>query len=86
MTSSSVFSGNNASRQGAILSFRFPILLNGTNEFRRNEGGGISLVQSRVDVGGTVLFIENSAVTGGGLALEDQCLVIITLHGIRHET
>ena len=32
-------------------------------------------MQSRVDVGGTVRFIENSAVNGGGLALEDQCLV-----------
>ena len=32
-------------------------------------------MQSRVDVGGTVHFIENSAMNGGGLALEDQCLV-----------
>ena len=45
------------------------------NVFERNEGGGISLMQSRVDVGGTVHFIENSAMNGGGLALEDQCLV-----------
>ena len=58
------------------MSFRFPISLNGTNIFERNEGGGISLMQSRVDVGGTVLFLENTAVTGGGMALEDQSLVI----------
>ena len=58
------------------MSFRFPISLSGTNEFRRNEGGGISLMQSRVDVGGAVHFIKNSAVVGGGMALEDQCLVM----------
>lgn len=34
-------------------------------------------MQSRIDVDGTVLFVENSAMTGGGLALEDQSLVII---------
>ena len=59
------------------MSFKFPISLAGTNIFERNEGGGISLMQSRVDVGGTVRFIENSAMNGGGLALEDQCLVKI---------
>ena len=60
-----------------MLSFRFPISLSGTNVFESNEGGGISLMQSRVDVGGTVLFLENTAVAGGALALEDQCLVIV---------
>ena len=74
-TSYSTFTANKAQRQGAILSFRFPISLAGTNVFERNEGGGISLMQSRVDVGGTVHFIENSATNGGGLGLEDQCLV-----------
>ena len=71
-----MFFSNKAKRQGAILSFRFPISLSGTNVFERNEGGGIALIQSRVDVGGVALFIENSAVDGAGLALEDQCLVI----------
>ena len=72
-----MFFGNKATRQGAVLSFRFPISLSGTNVFKSNEGGGISLMQSRVDVGGTVLFLENTAVAGGALALEDQCLVIV---------
>ena len=45
--------------------------------FKGNQGGGISLMQSRMDVDGTVLFVENSAMTGGGLVLEDQSLVII---------
>jgi hypothetical protein len=73
----STFFGNKAEREGAVMSFRFPISLSGTNVFRRNEGGGISLMQSRVDVDGAVHFIENSAVVGGGMALEDQCLVTI---------
>ena len=60
------------------MSFRFPISLSGTNVFKRNEGGGISLMQSRVDVSGTVHFIENSAEFGGGMALENQCLVMVT--------
>ena len=59
------------------MSFRFPISLSGTNVFRKNKGGGVSLMQSRVDVGGAVHFIENSAVIGGGMALEDQCLVMV---------
>ena len=73
----STFFGNKEEmlQQSAVVSFRFPISLSGTNVFRKNEGGGISLMQSRVDVGGTVHFIENSAVVGGGMALEDQCLV-----------
>ena len=64
-------------QQSAIVSFRFPISLSGINVFTRNEGGGISLMQSRVDVGGAVHFIENSALVGGGMALEDQCLVMV---------
>ncbi len=59
------------------MSFRFPISLGGSNVFKRNEGGGISLMQSRVDVGGVVHLIDNSAVVGGGMALEDQCLVMV---------
>ena len=58
-----------------MLSFRYPVSLSGANVFKRNMGGAVSLMQSRVDVNGTVHFIENSAVNGGGLALEDQCLV-----------
>ena len=78
----STFFGNKEEKlqQSAIVSFRFPISLNGTNVFRSNEGGGISLMQSRVDVDGTVHFIENSAVVGGGMALEDQCLVMVFNH------
>ena len=72
----STFSGNKASNQSAVLSFRFPISLNGTNIFRGNKGGAITLLQSRIDIGGTALFEENSARVGGALILEDQSLVI----------
>lgn len=75
--SHSNFIGNKAKKQGAVLSFRYPVSLSGINVFKRNEGGGVSLMQSRVDVSGTVYFIKNSALSGGGLALEDQCLVYI---------
>lgn len=80
--SHSNFIGNKAEKQGAVLSFRYPISLSGINVFKRNEGGGVSLMQSRVDVSGTAYFIENSALSGGGLALEDQCLVYIYILGL----
>ena len=38
-------------------------------------GGALSLLQSRVDVGGSVLFEDNSAKVGGALFLEDQSIV-----------
>ena len=69
-------------RRSAIMSFRFPISLSGTNVFESNEGGGISLMQSRVDVGGTVLFLNNTAVAGGGLVLEDDSLVIKSVNTV----
>lgn len=71
----STFYGNKAKNQSAVLSFRLPISLSGTNIFRRNKGGAITLLQSRIDVSGSAVFRDNSARVGAALILEDQSLV-----------
>lgn len=50
-------------------------MFTGTNIFKANEGGGMTLQQSNMDVGGTLLFEENNATVGGAISLEDQCVV-----------
>ena len=55
--------------------FRFPITLRGTNYFRRNVGGGITLLNTQMDVYGVVILDSNTADFGGGLAMDDRCLV-----------
>ena len=78
----STFSGNKATNQSAILSFRIPISLSGTTTFRENQGGAITLLQSRVDISGSATFKDNSARVGAALILEDQRLVLAKLlHG-----
>ena len=71
----STFYGNKAKNQSAVLSFRLPISLSGTNIFGRNKGGAITLLQSRIDVSGSAVFRDNSARVGAALILEDQSLV-----------
>ena len=73
----STFSGNKANNQSAVLSFRLPISLGGRSIFRGNKGGAITLLQSRVDIGGSAVFKDNSARVGAALILEDQSLVCI---------
>ena len=76
---SSTFSGNKATNQSAVLSFRIPISLSGTTTFRGNQGGAITLLQSRVDISGSATFKNNSARVGAALILEDQSLVLAKL-------
>lgn len=59
----------------ALVSFRFPIHLNGYNHFISNVGGGISLLNSAMTVAGELLFDSNTATYGAGLSLDDICLV-----------
>ena len=67
--------GNNATTQSAIFSFKFPIALSGSCVLRENNGGAMSLLQSRVDIRGSVLFVGNVARMGGAMQLEDQSIV-----------
>lgn len=71
----SSFCGNQAKQQSAILSFRYPIKFTGVNIFKTNQGGGVTLLQTNMDVSGTLHFEDNSANSGGGISLEDLCVV-----------
>ena len=59
----------------AVAAFRFPTIFLGHNYFIRNRGGGITLLNTRMQANGTVVFDSNVAVFGGGIAMDDRCLV-----------
>jgi predicted outer membrane repeat protein len=48
---------------------------NGHNYFYGNIGGGITLMNARLNVRGELLFKSNVAIFGGGIAMDDTCLV-----------
>jgi len=52
----------------------------GYNAFNGNIGGGVTLLNSRIDVKGQIDFYGNIAVFGGGFALSGRCLVILILN------
>ena len=54
---------------------RFPITLNGSNYFVNNTGGGVTLLNTQMDAYGTIVMDDNTAAFGGGLAMDDRCLV-----------
>ena len=50
-------------------------MFSGQNIFKANKGGGVTLQQTNMDVGGTLLFEDNSAKVGGAISLQDLCVV-----------
>ena len=73
---------NNTSQESredasAITAFRFPTVFAGYNTFIENIGGGITLLNTQMEVmaNSTLLFLRNRAVFGGGIAMDDRCLV-----------
>ena len=62
---------------GALSSFRYPIKLSGHTKFLRNIGGGLSVINTEIDVeqNAQVLFQENAAIFGGGIQMEERCRV-----------
>ena len=62
---------------GALSSFRYPIKLSGHTKFLRNIGGGLSVINTEIDVeqNAQVLFQENEAIFGGGVQMEERCRV-----------
>ena len=71
----SSFLQNSANEEGAVRSLRFPIAFYGNTIFKDNLGGGVAVLQSRMDISGTVWFEGNSALDGGAVALRDQSVV-----------
>ncbi len=66
---------NKANEQGAVLSLRFPVKFTGKTVFKFNNGGGVVILQTRMDVGGWVWFEGNRAEEGGALMLREQSVV-----------
>ena len=62
---------------GALSSFRYPIKLSGHTKFFRNSGGGLSVLNTEIDVeqNAQVLFQENEGIFGGGIQMEERCRV-----------
>ena len=71
----SSFLNNVAHEEGAVLSLRFPIKFNGRTVFKNNMGGGVVVLQSRMDVSGWVWFEGNTADQGGALMLREESVV-----------
>ena len=59
----------------SILVYRVLISFYGNTSFLSNRGGGVSLLSSRMDIKGGVLFYGNTAVFGGGIAMSGRSLV-----------
>lgn len=59
----------------AVTMYRVLLSLYGNNTFTDNLGGGTSLLSSRMDVRGQVLFQGNTAVFGAGVAMSGRSLV-----------
>jgi len=66
---------DNSPQHGAISSYRFPLRFTGTNQLLHNVGGGLSAVGSVVRVDGRLIVRNNTASHGGGIHLEDHCMV-----------
>ena len=66
---------DNSPQHGAISSYRFPLRFIGTNQLLHNVGGGLSAVGSVVRVDGRLIVRNNTASHGGGIHLEDHCMV-----------
>ena len=62
---------------GALSSFRYPIKFSGHTKFCHNIGGGLSVLNTKIDVekNAQVLFQENKGIFGGGIQMEERCRV-----------
>jgi len=74
----STFLNNTSDSQDipALTAYRVMVEVNGYNAFNGNIGGGITLLNSRINVNGHINFYYNTAVVGGGITLSGRCLVI----------
>ena len=71
----STFTRNAAADGGVILAYKFPMQFEGTNLFTENTGGGVALLQTRMDIAGNLRFQNNTALTGGGIKMQEQSVV-----------
>ena len=60
----------------SVTVYRVLISFQGNCSFLDNQGGGISLLGSRMDVRGSVVFDGNTAVFGGAIAMSGRSQVL----------
>ena len=63
----------------AMTVYRILASFYGRTEFSRNQGGGVTLFSSRMDVRGEVILDHNTAIFGAGLALSGRSLVSLMI-------
>ncbi|XP_065897695.1 uncharacterized protein [Dysidea avara] len=68
----------------AVTAYRVLIEVDGYNAFNRNIGGGVTLLNSRIDVKGHIDFYNNTAVFGGGISLSGRCLILLYKDSVLH--
>ncbi|XP_065897690.1 uncharacterized protein [Dysidea avara] len=68
----------------ALTTYRVLVEADGYNAFNWNVGGGVTLLNSRIDVKGHIDFYNNTAVFGGGFALSGRCLILLYNNSILH--
>ena len=66
---------NGSKDTSAVTIYRVVLTFLGSNTFHKNIGGGTSLLSSRMDVRGEVVFDFNTAVFGAGVAMSGRSLV-----------
>ena len=77
LLSSSLFTdnGSEGGTGSALLSLRYPVNLAGSNAFKRNTGGAITILQTFLDISGEVRFEGNVARDGGGIRMLEYSYV-----------
>ena len=75
----SIFVNNSGAHDSAdttaLTAYRVLVTFRGNSSFLSNQGGGISLLGSRMDIQGQVDLDSNFAVFGAGIAMSGRSLV-----------
>ncbi|XP_019857680.1 PREDICTED: uncharacterized protein LOC109585980 [Amphimedon queenslandica] len=66
---------NTNQKTAAVSGFRVDVSFLGTNVFNNNFGGGLSVIESQINVQNELVFHHNFATSGGALALYGRCLL-----------
>ena len=66
---------NEDNATSAVSVFRVTLDFLNTNVFHNNFGGGITLIESQLNVKNNLTFRQNFANNGGGIAMFGYCLV-----------
>ena len=73
---------NVESPTSAVSVFRMTINFLNTNVFLNNFGGGVTLIESQLNLKNNLTFRHNFADNGGGIAMFGHCLVSNNSYGV----